>query len=79
MWKQYMNNPKGFAFIRKVHMKYHKSKKRLFIDCIHYVSSSIISKNLKFIQESPKKIMTILMIPFGILLSILTKYKASRM
>lgn len=65
MLRQYRKNPKGFAFIRKVDMKYHTSKKRLFMDCIHYVSSSLISKNRHFIAESPRKGMTMLAIPFG--------------
>lgn len=69
MLKQYLSNPKGFAFWRKVCMQYPESKKRLFIDCVHYVSSSIISKNRKFVKESPRKWMTILAIPFGYILT----------
>lgn len=69
MLRQYRNNPKGFAFIRKENMKYIHSVKRNFIDCIHYVSSSILSKNRKFLQESPLKLLTVLAIPFGVLLS----------
>lgn len=69
MLKQYVRNPKGFAFWRKVCMQYPQSSKRLFVDCVHYVSSSIIGKNKHFIKESPKKGMTILALPFGWLLS----------
>lgn len=79
MWKQYVNNPKGFAFWRKICMKYPMSKKRLWIDCIHYVSESIISRNKEFIQESPKRVMTIIAIPFGIILSIYTRKKAKNL
>lgn len=74
MWKQYYNNPKGFAFFRKSEMKY-QSGKELLKTCIHYVSSSIISKNRKFISESPKKLQTIMALPFGIVLAVLTKIK----
>lgn len=74
MWKQYYNNPKGFAFFRKSEMKYQHGL-QLFKTCIHYVSSSIISKNKNFVKESPKKLMTVLAVPFGILLYILNKYK----
>lgn len=69
MLRQYWNNPKGFAFWRTVCMQYPESKKRLFIDCIHYVSSSILSKNTHFLQESPRKLMTVFAIPFGVLLA----------
>ena len=36
-------------------MKYDKTFKRKFMNCIHYVSSSIISKNKRFLKESPEK------------------------
>lgn len=73
MWKQYYNNPKGFAFFRKSEMKYQHGL-QLFKTCIHYVSSSIISKNKNFVKESPKKLMTVLAVPFGTLLSIVNKH-----
>lgn len=76
MYKQYLKYPKGFAFWRKISMQYPESPKRMFIDCIHYVSSSLISRNTHFIKESPKKGMTIFAIPFGIVLTIYIKYKA---
>lgn len=78
MLRQYLKNPKGFAFIRKENMKYIHSVKRNFIDCIHYISSSIISKNRNFIKESPKKFLTILMIPFGLLLTAYIRKKAAK-
>lgn len=74
LW-QYRNNPKGFAFIRKVDMKYDKTLKRRFMTCIHYVSSSILSKNSHFIKESPKKLWTIVAVLPGILLTFYIKWK----
>ncbi len=68
MWKQYYRNPKGFAFLRKFYMQYNTSLKRNIMDCIHYVSSSKLAKNKHYIKESPKKLLTVLMIPFGLLL-----------
>lgn len=75
MLRQYLKNPKGFAFVRKENMKYIHSVKRNFIDCIHYVSSSILAKNKRFLWESPKKGMTLIAIPFGIALTIYIKNK----
>lgn len=75
MWKQYVRNPKGFSFWRKVCMKYPESRKRLIIDCIHYVSSSILAKNTHYLKESPRKVLTILLSPIGLCLAIYTKYK----
>lgn len=76
MWKQYLQYPKGFAFWRKICMKYPMNKKRLVIDCIHYCSSSQIAKNNKYIAESPQKLLTILCTPLGWLLTIYIKHKS---
>lgn len=65
MWKQYLNNPKGFAFWRKVCMQYPESKKRLLVDCIHYCSSSILAGERHFVREAPHKFLTFLCIPAG--------------
>lgn len=78
MWKQYYNNPKGFAFFRISEMKY-QSGLELFKTCIHYVSSSIISKNKSFVKESPKKLMTVLAVPFGLLLTVIISIKAKKL
>ena len=60
-------------------MQYPMSTKRLWIDCVHYVSESIISGNKQFIQESPKRIMTMIATPFGIILSIYTRKRAKNL
>ena len=76
MYRQYLRNPKGFAFVRKESMKDNDDIKDVFRNCIHYVSSSIISRNARFISESPKKLMTVLAIPFGIALTGYIKSKS---
>lgn len=75
MYRQYLQNPKGFAFWRKICMQYPESGKRLFIDCVHYVSSSLISGNRHFVKESPRKGLTLMALPLG---WILTKYIQSK-
>ena len=74
MFRQYYKNPRGFSFMRKVHMVYDKKFINKFKNCIHYVSSSFISKNKEFISESPNKLMTIFSIPFGAILYLLIKH-----
>lgn len=76
MLRQYLKNPKGFAFWRKVCMQYPESNKRLFVECIHYVSSCIIAGNKHFIAESPKKLLTVCAVPFGALLTVYIKKMA---
>jgi glycosyltransferase involved in cell wall biosynthesis len=65
---QYKRNPKSFSFFRKVAMQYAPSFKERFRESIHYVSSSIMIKNSNFFIESPKKLTTLLAMPFGIAL-----------
>ncbi|WP_108804109.1 glycosyltransferase family 2 protein [Aquimarina sp. Aq107] len=73
--KQYRRHPKGFAFSRKSRMKLAENFKDQFKNAIHYVSSAIFTKNGSFISESPKKMTTVLAIPFGILLNLYIRYK----
>jgi len=78
MWKQYLKNPRGFAFWRKVCMQYPYSTKRLVIDCIHYCTSSILAKNRNYIKESPRKLLTLACTPFGCVLAQVAKRKAKQ-
>ena len=78
MWRQYLKNPEGWAFWRKVCMQYPISRKRMVVDCINYVSSSLLYKNRRFIAESPRKLLTILCIPAGALLAGYTKRKGEK-
>lgn len=67
--KQYRNNPKGFAFIRKEDMKNPNANIIFKLkSCIHYVSSSFISKNKSFVKESPCKFLTVISIVPGFIL-----------
>jgi len=75
MFFQYLKYPKGFIYNRITTMKYSKSTKRKFIEAIHYISSCIILKRLNFLKESPEKFLTILAVPFGIVLYLLIKFK----
>ena len=78
MWKQYWNNPRGFAFFRKTEMVIAPTLTRRFISCIHYVSSCIISKNKKFLKESPQKVLTLFAIIPGVILYSVIKYKVKK-
>lgn len=75
MYRQYIRNPQGFAFIRKQSMVLAPTAKRRFIEAVHYVASSIILRNKHFIQESPKPWLVTTAIPFGILWCVFIRYK----
>lgn len=69
MLKQYRKNPKGFAFLRLEDMKNPKASFLFKLKSnIHYISSSLICKNKKFIKESPCKVMTVVCFPLGFIL-----------
>ena len=66
MFNQYRKNPRGFAFIRIEDMKNPNADFKFKLkSCIHYASSSFISKNKNFIKESPCKLLTIASVPIG--------------
>ncbi len=78
MLNQYKNNPKGFAFIRIVNIKFATSFYEKFKLSIHYVSSSIFAKNPNFLKEASLKLLTFLAIPFGLLLYFYIKFKTKK-
>ena len=78
MWKEYVRSPRGFAAWRKLCMQYPESTKRMIVDCIHYCSSSFLSKDRQFISQSPQKLLTVLCAPAGWILSCITKKKAGK-
>ena len=68
MFRQYICNPRGFAFIRKSSMVLAPTKKRRFMEAIHYVSSCLLCYNRHFLSESPRKGLTLCAFPFGLIL-----------
>ena len=79
MWKQYRNSPRSFAETRKLYLSFpNTGLKFRFRQCIHYVSSSILSQNGRFLAESPAKGMTLLAIPFGLALAMIVCVKTGK-
>lgn len=76
MYRQYRNSPRSFAETRKLYLSFPGTSFRFRLrQCVHYVSSSIIGRNRRFLKESPAKLMTVLALPFGAALAALTYYK----
>lgn len=78
MFQQYRRNPKGFAHERNVLMSIFPDIRDRFRYAIHYVSSSIFSKNKRFIAEASNKTLVVMAVPFGILLNLYVRYKTRR-
>lgn len=76
MFKQYYNSPKSFAEIRKLYLSFPNTPfKFRFKHMIHFVSSSVISKNKNIYKEVESQIMLTAAMPFGFALSMLIRLK----
>lgn len=78
MYRQYIRNPRGFAFIRKVGMQLAPTRKRKFIEAVHYVADSLLARNRYFLQESPCLWLTIAAIPAGVVWYGVIRYKGQK-
>ena len=75
IFRQYRQSPRGFMYARIIRMKYAASFKGKASGAIHYISSCIFAGEKHFLKKSPKKLLTVLMIPFGVLLNIYIRIK----
>ena len=77
MLRQYRNSPNSFAEIRLLNLSLPNLPLKYAIrQCIHLTSSGILAgRLLTMIRRSPKKLLTVLMVPFGWLLSLYIRIK----
>ena len=77
IWKQYVRSPRSYARyrIRQLQMKHGLTFKRRIELCIHYVSSCILSRDIKWLRNSPSKLLTLFVAPLGCVFTLLVKYK----
>lgn len=79
MLRQYRSSPRSFAETRKLYLSFPDTSLAFrFRQCIHYVSSSILAKNGRFLQESPARLLTVLALPFGAALCAYICFKTRR-
>lgn len=76
MFDNYLQNPNGWIFWRKIQMTYPYNLFHLLKNCIHYCSSCIIAQKQQIVKNSPKKLLTVICFPFGWILSKYIKNKA---
>lgn len=77
MWKQYGRNPQGFAFLRRETMKYHPYFRERFKAAIHHISSCLFLRRNP-LNDSPKPFMSLIALPLGLILHMITLKKASQ-
>lgn len=76
---QYRNSPNSFAKGRIIEMGLKRSSlTNKFRLAIHYISSCIFAKEKNWYSKTPCKTLTILAIPFGIILNIYIRYKTKK-
>jgi glycosyltransferase involved in cell wall biosynthesis len=73
--RQYRKSPNGFLYSRIIEMRYSKSFSYTFSRAMHYISSCIFLNKSFFTKENPKKFITLLALPFGVLFHLYILYK----
>lgn len=79
IWKQYRNSPRSFAQLRRAILQVpDMTVSYRFKTAAHYVASSILARNGKFLKESPAKLLTLAAIPTGLLFAAVMCFKTRR-
>ena len=65
--KQYISCSKGFSFYRNEMIRISNNPKFIARQSVHYIATSLFSKDKDFIKKSSKKLYTIALIPLGVL------------
>lgn len=74
--RQYLDSPNSFMELRKLNMSLQNVPyKFIFRNSIHYISSCLFAKNKNWFSNSPRKLTTIIALPFGVLLYVYIKIK----
>lgn len=73
VFKQYLRSPKSFRIMRLLDLSFDAPIRYTMKKTIHYVSSCILAKE-PCVSASPRKMLTVLMYPFGVALTIYLKH-----
>lgn len=79
MLRQYRNSPRSFAQTRRLYLSFSNTGWKFRLrHSIHYVSSSILSRNKHFLKESPVKCLTLAALLPGLALTAYILFKTRR-
>lgn len=67
------NNPMGFAMMYNQNLLFHKTLKEKFYDVLQLTALSMYAKNFRYIWKSNSLFLTIVTLPFGIILGLRRK------
>lgn len=77
IFKQYMKNPKGFRYARTIELNYNINLKKTILKIVHLISSTLFIGDFQFFKNNPKKLLTFLCVPLGLLFHLLILYKVN--
>jgi len=75
IFKQYRQSPRGFAYARKIHIRYAESFTYRWRSYIHLISSSLFAGDIALSFRGVNPLMTLVAFPFGILLNLFVRLK----
>lgn len=77
IWRQYKRSPRSYAKyrIQEMVLEHGNTTKRKLSVCVHYVSSCILSRDSRWLSNTPLKLLTILVAPLGVLLTLVVLWK----
>lgn len=75
IFKQYRQSPRGFAYSRKIQIKYNKQLTDQFKNYMHLISSSIFAGDLSIAFKGVNPLKSLAVYPFGLLLHQYIKLK----
>lgn len=78
IFKQYKRHPKGFRYSRYIELKYKKGLKNKIIKVLHTISSTLFVGDYKFFQNNPQKLLTLALLPVGLLFHIYVVIKGNK-
>lgn len=75
IFKQYKQSPRGFAYARKIHIKYADNIKNKVKGYLHLISSALFAKDIQLAFKEVNPFMSLILLPFGLLLNLFIRLK----
>ena len=75
IFKQYKQSPRGFAYARKIHIKYADNLKDKLKAYLHLISSALFAKDVKIAFSGVNQLVSGILFPAGIVLNIYIRSK----
>lgn len=76
IFKQYFNSPRSFSKLRRLEMTLKRSDMRNILRVTtHYIATCLIARDRRIIADSPRKALTIALLPAGALLYLYLRHK----